>query len=148
VEADSINGLLDQTAGIRAVVTPELSSLTTGCDTVDPETAVTDLRAAISVRMTVLRRLPSTPTAALPDGSGVRGILVRAMTASVHADRDYLSWVEGLAQDGCSSTQDPDLTAGNNISTGQATPAKAEFVSKWNPIATANGLPTRDAGDL
>ena len=74
----------------------------------------------------------------------LRDALVQALTASWQADQKYTAWAQGVAQNGCSGHAPHDANyTGAQAASGSATTAKQQFVSLWNPVAQAYGLPAR-----
>ncbi|MEU7799119.1 hypothetical protein AB0B10_07625 [Micromonospora arborensis] len=82
---------------------------------------------------------------ALADGTAMRAYLVAAFTSSGDADDAYAAWAQRSISSGCSL--DDNWRRGNQLSE-QAQAAKRQFLSRWNPIASSCGLPSRTTKDI
>jgi hypothetical protein len=75
--------------------------------------------------------------------------LTNAWQASIGADQDFARWAGDEVAQGCrpDDTTDQNFQAATGPDT-QATTFKTAFIALWNPIGTANDLPTYQSGQL
>jgi len=83
-------------------------------------------------------------TGALPGGAELKTDLTQALSYSLMADNDYLTWAQQQVAD-CQvgSQSSAAVTAG-----ARARNYKAMFVSRWNPIAAQYALPPASVGSM
>lgn len=109
------------------------------------------LNNAASSRQALLNSLNNLQVAALPNSSQIVTTLSAAWNASLNADNAYSQWAsdEQSNFNGCTpnDTSDPGYVQALS-SDAQATAAKKEFVSLWNPIAVQYGLPQLTAAQI
>lgn len=145
----TVDGILTQSASGRQQVSSVVTGVVNGCS-VAPQTASVTIRQVIVNRQSVLGQAnalsaPDSATAA------VKADLVRALSASIDANRGYQQWLDNLYSTyynaepvGCPDGQAP--TDANydaaTAASGRATAAKQSFVSAYNPLATSAGLRT------
>jgi hypothetical protein len=145
----TVDGILTQSASGRQQVSSVVSGVTNGC-TVTPQTASATIRQVIVNRQSVLGQANAL---AAPDAAtaAVKADLVRALNASIDANRGYQRWLDNLYSTyynaepvGCPGGQAP--TDANydaaTAASGRATTAKQSFVAAYNPLASAAGLRT------
>jgi serine/threonine protein kinase len=103
-------------------------------------TAVSQLQGVVNQRAGEYSRASSLPTSALPDGTAVKSGLIGALSSSLKADRDYLTWAQQQQAGGCTpSNQSSAYNAAFNASQ-LANTAKQAFVQVWNPVAAKYGI--------
>jgi len=110
----------------------------------------------VSLRQAERGQLGQLPWDQLPDGTSMRADLDAALAAAGQADEAYLRWLQGLATqpdtispDNCPGPDPAD--AGAAAADRASSVAKARFLARWNPLATAAGdppLPTFAGPDL
>jgi len=137
-QAQAIDALLTVTAGSRASLGSALAALS-GCG--DAAQAQGVLSRIVQERGDQLTRAQQLTVQDLPNGDGVKGLLIAALSDSLQADRAYLAWAQDVVAQGC-GTESPNRQAGDTASAA-ATVAKQRFVQAWNPVAVQFGLPTR-----
>jgi serine/threonine protein kinase len=103
-------------------------------------TAVSQLQGVVNQRAGEYSRASSLPTSALPDGTAVKSELTGALSSSLKADRDYLTWAQQQQAGGCTpANQSSAYRAAFNASQ-RANTAKEAFVQVWNPVAAKYGI--------
>ena len=110
--------------------------------------AASQLQNVVNQRTSEYRRASALTVSALPDGAKVKSALMTALSRSLEADQDYLTWARQQKAGGCiPSSQSATYNAA--FSTSQrADAAKAAFVQVWNPVAARYGLATSSPRDL
>jgi serine/threonine-protein kinase len=110
--------------------------------------AASQLQNVVDQRTSEYRRASALTVSALPDGAQVKSALMTALSRSLKADQDYLTWARQQKASGCvPSSQSATYNAA--FSTSQrADAAKAAFVQIWNPVAARYGLATSSPRDL
>jgi hypothetical protein len=110
--------------------------------------AASQLQNVVDQRTSEYRRASALTVSALPDGAQVKSALVTALSRSLKADQDYLTWARQQKASGCiPSSQSATYNAA--FSTSQrADAAKAAFVQIWNPVAARYGLAKSSPRDL
>ena len=110
---------------------------------------VTDLNAAATDRNTELSSAQGLQVDALPDGDQIKQSLVTALTYSLQADQSFASWAASIDPGTCQppAPQGPDYAAADSASQ-QATAAKTQFLTLWQPIAAQYSLPVPAEGDI
>jgi len=95
-------------------------------------------------RQTEYDQAQNLSTGALPGGAELKTDLTQALSYSLMADNDYLTWAQQQVTD-CQvgSQSSAAVTAG-----AQARNYKAMFVSRWNPIAAQYALPPASVGSM
>lgn len=107
----------------------------------DLATAQTTLRAAQAARQSLLSQLAELDLSALPQSPQLTSTLTGAWQSSSDSDGSYARWAsdEQVGQCVPNDTGNPDYQAAL-ADDGQASTAKQQFTSLWNPIATSLGL--------
>jgi hypothetical protein len=113
----------------------KLLGITYTCANKDAD--ISTFTTAIQEREAQLAQAGELSVAALENGEAVRNALVEALEASIESNREALTWLQD--ENGC----DGDAAARLKDVTDRATETKRVFLDLWNPIATAQGLPTR-----
>jgi serine/threonine protein kinase len=137
----------EQAAALNTLLTSSAAARTTLHDAVRQVDACTDLAAAVSqLQGVVAQRVgeytqaSALPTSALPDGTAVKSELIGALSSSLKADRDYLTWAQQQQAGGCTPS---DQSTAYNAAVGAsqlANTAKAMFIQAWNPVAARYGI--------
>jgi len=102
--------------------------------------AVSQLQGVVNQRVGEYSQASALPTSALPDGTAVKSELIGALSSSLKADRDYLTWARQQQEGGCTPS---DQSSAYNAAYGAsqlANAAKEAFVQVWNPVAAKYGI--------
>jgi hypothetical protein len=142
-QATAIDTLLTASSKSRKALSPALSSVS-GCSGVDNAVSVID--QVTSERSSQVDQAKALAVSKLPDGKALQDKLVQMLTDSLHADQAYGQWAKAVQSNGCGSGTSF-RNQGDSIS-GSAQANKGAFLAQWNPIATANGLSTRDKSEI
>jgi hypothetical protein len=144
-QADQVNAILAGSAATRHLLQDAVNDV--GSCT-DLPSAAQNLQKVVSLRGTQLRKASSAATGALPSGAPLRSSLIDALQVSLRADRDFLTWAREM-ETGCTypAPQTRAYKAGFAAS-ATANSAKENFLQIWNPIATANGYPSRSPNGM
>jgi hypothetical protein len=107
------------------------------------------LAQAAQSRAQLMQQLEALKTDQLPQGGALVGALQRGWQASQQADSHYAIWA-AQSQGVCQKHHHPKAGGESAALTasGTATQAKKQAASLWNPIAAANGLPSKQAYQL
>ncbi|RAY11327.1 hypothetical protein DPM19_30350 [Actinomadura craniellae] len=144
-QAEAINTLLDDMAGSRS----ELARAMTDAQRCSGlEGAIPTLQKVVEDRERQLGEAEGLAVGALAEGERLKSALTRSLRASLDADRAYVRWAE--AERGCTGATPANahLARGGRLSTGEATPAKREFLELWAPIAREQGQPPRNEDQI
>ncbi|HEV2536792.1 MAG TPA: protein kinase [Streptosporangiaceae bacterium] len=110
--------------------------------------AASQLQNVVNQRTSEYRRASALTVSALPDGATVKSALITALSRSLSADQDYLTWARQQEAGGCTpSSQSATYNAAFSTSQ-QADAAKAAFVQVWNPVAARYGLAKSSPRDI
>jgi hypothetical protein len=110
--------------------------------------AASQLQDVVNQRTSEYHRASALTVSALPGGAKVKSALITALSRSLKADQDYLTWAREQKASGCiPSSQSPTYNAAFSTSQ-QADTAKAAFVQVWNPVAARYGLAKSSPRDL
>src|SRR2546421_311406 len=140
-EAQTIDQLLNASSASRQKLGPALTAVD-ACNNVNG--AITTLQQVTAERQNQVTQGQQLAVDQLSNGKQVQAALVAALTSSWQADQKYTAWAQGVAQNGCSGHAPHDANyTGAQAASGSATTAKQQFVSLWNPVAQAYGLPAR-----
>jgi serine/threonine protein kinase len=136
-QAAALSTLLTSSAAARTAL-HDAVRLVDACTNL--ATAVSQLQGVVNQRAGEYSRASSLPTSALPDGTAVKSELIGALSSSLKADRDYLTWARQQQAGGCT----PSIQSGAyNAAFGAsqlANTAKEAFVQVWNPVAAKYGI--------
>jgi RNA polymerase subunit RPABC4/transcription elongation factor Spt4 len=146
-EAQSINSLLVQSSSDRNEIVAATSDIG-NCGNLSQDQAT--LTSAAESRQTLLNQLSELNTSQLANSTQLVSALTAAWEASMQSDTSYAAWASDLEQGGCvgqASTNDANWQAAANADT-QATTAKDQFITIWNPIAATYGLPEYNANQI
>jgi hypothetical protein len=145
--AIAVAALLKQSNSARNLVVAATSMV--GDCTEAPSQGIQELQQAITIRNSVLSGIRQVSVSDLPGGGSNSQLLQQAMEASVTADANFVGWMNDIAASHCpvATANDGPYQAAVSASQ-QATAAKLQFVSWWNPIASQYGLATYAESDL
>jgi serine/threonine-protein kinase len=110
--------------------------------------AISDLQGVVSQRSTESRRASALAVSALPDGATVKAKLTTALSLSLKADQDYLTWARQQRASGCTPTSQSSTYNAAFSASQRADAAKEAFVQAWNPVAARFGLAQNSARDI
>lgn len=143
IQGQAVQNIVAESAQVRPGVGNAVNAISS-CG--DIQGAVATLQNAAQTRHTLLTQASGLTVTAIPNGAAVRQNLVRALDNSATADQDYAAWGRDVLAGGfCQGTAplDGNYSAATN-SDQNATNAKQQFASVWNPTAQALGLPPAD----
>ena len=145
----------EQAAALDMLLTSSAAARTALHDAVRQVDACTNLASAVSQLQGVVNqrvgentRASSLPTSALPDGTAVKSELIGALSSSLKADRDYLTWAQQQQAGGCTPSNQ---SSAYNAAVGAsqlANTAKAAFIQVWNPVAARYGIKPESARSI
>jgi hypothetical protein len=136
-QAAALSTLLTSSAAARAALHDAVRQVD-ACTNLP--NAVSQLQGVVNQRVGESSRASSLPTSALPDGTTVKSELIGALSSSLKADRDYLTWAQQQLAGGCTPS---DQSSAYNAAYGAsqlANLAKDAFVQVWNPVAAKYGI--------
>jgi serine/threonine-protein kinase len=110
--------------------------------------AIGDLQGVVNQRSTEYSRAMTLMVSALPDGAKVKSKLTTALSLSLKADQDYLTWARQQRATGCTPTSQSASYNAAFSDSQRADAAKEAFVQAWNPVATRFGLAQNSARDI
>ncbi len=125
---------VDTVLGDMSTSRKKLANITYTCANKSKD--ISAFRTAVQERQGQLSDVKALSFGALENGDEVKKALVAALDASIESNQEALTWLED--EDGC----DKDAAARLKDVTDKATETKRTFLDLWNPIATAQGLPT------
>jgi hypothetical protein len=141
LQATTLSSLLQNSAQDRSQIVAAVNQITS-CG--DLASAQETLDQAASSRQNLLSQLGQLQLGALPNSSQLTQSLQAAWQASLDADNSYAAYAgdEMSNFNGCTPNDPNDQNAQAAASSdAQATTAKTEFTSLWNPIAQTYNLP-------
>ncbi|MFB6628179.1 hypothetical protein ACFCWD_37280 [Streptomyces sp. NPDC056374] len=142
-QAKELSKLLATSSDSRDTVISSVESIKQ-CKNLDK--AASDLRGAAEQRRSLVTKLQSLSVDKIPDNPALTAALTKAWEASAAADDHYAAWGDQMkdkkACKGGKARSTPRLAAANNKS-GEATAAKKQAASLWNPTASKYGLEKR-----
>ena len=94
----------------------------------------------VNQRASEYGRASALPTSALPDGAKVKSELIAALSSSLKADRDYLTWARQQLAGGCTPSSQSSAYNAAFSASQLADAAKEAFVQVWNPVAARYGI--------
>jgi hypothetical protein len=74
--------------------------------------------------------------------------LIRALSSSLEADRDYLTWARQQLAGGCTPSDQSSVYNVANGASQVADAAKKAFVQVWNPVAAKYGIKPDSASSI
>jgi len=110
--------------------------------------AIGELQDVVNQRSTEYSRATALIVSALPDGAKVKSKLTTALSLSLKADQDYLTWARQQRASGCTPTSQSGSYNAAFSASQRADAAKEAFVQAWNPVATRFGLAQNSARDI
>ena len=140
-QAATIDGILGWSRRSRLALFGALNDLG-ACR--DATGATAKLRKVANDRARQIDALDDVDVSGLPGGGSLRSTLLRALSYSLKADQAFVRWGDNQGS-GC--REDGDYAEGLSFSRN-ATAAKKQFVSMWNPVARTYGLPEYREPDI
>ena len=144
-----------QAAALAALLTSSAAARTALHQAVDEVGACANLPGAIGQLQDVVNqraseygRASSLATSALPDGAAVKSALIAALSSSLRADRDYLTWARQQQAGGCTPSGQSSAYNAAFSASKQADAAKEAFVQVWNPVAARYGIEQNSPRDI
>jgi serine/threonine protein kinase len=102
--------------------------------------AASQLQGVVNQRVGEYSQASALPTSALPDGAALKSELIGALSSSLKADRDYLTWARQQLAGRCTPSDQSSAYKAANGASLVANAAKAAFVQVWNPVAAKYGI--------
>jgi Protein kinase domain len=102
--------------------------------------AASQLQGVVNQRVGEYSQASALPTSALPDGEALKSELIGALSSSLKADRDYLTWARQQLAGRCTPSDQSSAYKAANGASLVANAAKAAFVQVWNPVAAKYGI--------
>ncbi|MEY9847492.1 hypothetical protein ABH940_004586 [Streptacidiphilus sp. BW17] len=146
-QARALSGLLASAANDRSAVIGAVSDIE-GCQALPA--AQQALSQAAQARGQLVQQLAALNASQLPQGGQLVQALRTGWEASKEADAHYAAWA-GQSAGNCQKKHRPHPGGEKNLgdtASVNATQAKDRAASLWNPIASAQGLPTRTTEQL
>lgn len=146
-QAQGIEALLKESKVSRDQLAPALTKVDTCADVPGGVSELDKITAARTEQRDKAKQLAVDQ---LGTGDDLRDKLVKALDFSVQADQHYTAWAKGIQDGGgCQGTAPHgDEWQAGQAASGQATPAKRDFVKAWNTVAVQHGLASRSESDL
>lgn len=145
-QASAIEALLVQDEPNRSAAS-NASQAIANCG--DLAAAVAALQQSAAARRGLVDQLGSLAVSALPGGATLVSSLRSAWQDSAASDSSYAQWGRDESNKGCTPNDDTDPNyRAAQATDSEATSAKNEFVSLWNPLAARYGLSTWKATAL
>ena len=110
--------------------------------------AVSQLQTVVNQRASEYSRASALPTSALPGGTQVKSELIAALSSSLTADRDYLTWAQQQQAGGCTPSSQSSAYNAAFSASQVADAAKMTFVQVWNPVAARYGIAQNSPRDI
>jgi serine/threonine protein kinase len=107
--------------------------------------AASQLQGVVNQRVGEYSQASALPTSALPDGAALKSELIGALSSSLKADRDYLTWARQQLAGRCTPSDQSSAYKAANGASMVANAAKAAFVQVWNPVAAKYGIKSDSA---
>ena len=136
-QATALNMLLTSSTAARTALHDAVRQVD-ACT--DLATAVSQLQGVVTQRVGEYSRASSLPTSALPDGTAVKSELIGALSSSLKADRDYLTWAQQQQSGGCTPSNQSSAYNAAYGASQLANSAKEAFIQVWNPVAAKYGI--------
>jgi serine/threonine protein kinase len=136
-QAGALSILLTSSAAARTALHDAVRQVDACTNLAD---AVSKLQGVVNQRVGEYGRASSLPTSALPDGTAVKSELIGALSSSLAADRDYLTWAQQQQAGGCTSSSQSSAYNAASGASQLANAAKEAFVQVWNPVAAKYGI--------
>ncbi|WP_097238130.1 hypothetical protein [Streptomyces sp. 1331.2] len=143
-QAQALDGLLSEGESAKAPIGNAVAKVSSCPSKADIEGAAQVFDSGATQRAALLTKLAKLSVTDVPGGTDAVNSLKSAWQLSADIDKAYASWARAVAAQGCSgkapTTQDKKHADELNP---QATQAKTDFMTKWNPIANSYGLTPR-----
>ncbi|MFF7988474.1 hypothetical protein ACFZDG_01625 [Kitasatospora xanthocidica] len=143
-QAQALDGLLSEGENAKAPIGSAVAKVSSCPSKADIESAAQVFDSGATQRAALLTKLGKLSVTDVPGGADAVNSLKSAWQLSADIDKAYASWARAVAAQGCSgrapSTADKKHADELNP---QATQAKTDFMTKWNPIANSYGLTPR-----
>ncbi len=110
--------------------------------------AIGDLQDVVKQRSAEYGRASALTVSALPDGAKVKDKLTAALSLSLKADQDYLTWARQQRASGCTPASQSSTYNAAFSASQRADAAKEAFVQAWNPVAARFGLAQDSAREI
>jgi serine/threonine protein kinase len=136
-QAAALNMLLTSSAAARTALHDAVTQVR-GCANL--ANAVSQLQGVVNQRGGEYSQASALPTSALPDGAAMKSELIGALSSSLEADRDYLTWARQQLAGGCTPSDQSSAYKAANGASQVANAAKEAFVQVWNPVAAKYGI--------
>jgi serine/threonine protein kinase len=144
-QAAALGTLLTSSAAARTALHQAVTQVST-CANLPG--AVRQLQSVVNQRSGEYDRASALTISALPGGPTVKSGLLTALSRSLTADQEYLTWARQRLAGGCTpGSQSGAYTAAFSASQ-RADAAKQAFVQAWNPVAAKYGIKPSSAGDI
>ena len=141
-QAAALNMLLTSSAAARTSLHDAVTQVR-GCTNL--ANAVRQLQGVVNQRAGEYSQASALPTSALPDAAAMKSELIAALSSSLEADRDYLTWGRHQLAGGCTPSGQSSAYNAANRASQVANAAKAAFVQVWNPVAARYGIKPESA---
>ncbi|MEU9041241.1 MULTISPECIES: hypothetical protein [unclassified Kitasatospora] len=143
-QAQALDGLLSEGESAKAPIGSAVAKVISCPSKADIESAAQVFDGGANQRTALLTKLGKLTLTDVPGGTDALNSLKSAWQLSADIDKAYATWARAVATQGCSgrapTTQDKKHADELNP---QATQAKTDFMTKWNPIAISYGLTPR-----
>jgi serine/threonine protein kinase len=110
--------------------------------------AVRQLQSVVTQRSGEYDRASALTISALPGGPAVKSGLLTALSRSLTADQEYLTWARQQLAGGCTPGSQSGAYNAAFSASQRADAAKQAFVQAWNPLAAKYGIKPSSAGDI
>ena len=144
-QATALNTLLTSSAAARTTLHDAVSQVR-GCTNL--ANAVSQLQGVVNQRVAEYSQASALPTSALPDGAAMKSELIGALSSSLKADRDYLTWARQQLAGGCTPSDQSGAYNAANGASRVANAAKEAFVQVWNPVGAKYGIKPESADSI
>jgi hypothetical protein len=144
-QAAALGTLLTSSAAARTALHQAVSQVS-ACANLPG--AVGQLQNVVNQRSGEYSRAAALTTSALPGGAAVKSGLLTALSRSLTADRDYLTWARQQLAGGCTPGSQSGAYHAAFSASQSADAAKQDFVQAWNPVAAKYGIAPSSAGDI
>ncbi|MFF2149366.1 hypothetical protein [Kitasatospora sp. NPDC058190] len=143
-QAQALDGLLSEGENAKAPIGSAVAKVSSCPSKADIESAAQTFDNGAKQRDGLLTKLAKLSMTDVPGGADAVNSLKSAWQLSADIDRAYASWARAVAKQGCSgkAPTTADKTHADELNP-QATQAKTDFMTKWNPIASGYGLTAR-----
>ena len=144
-QAAALGALLTSSSAARTVLHRAVNEINTCTNLAG---AIGQLQDVVTQRSNEYGRASTLPTAALPNGAVLKSRLVAALSGSLTADRDYLTWAQQQLAGGCTPSSHSGAYNAAFSASQQADAAKQAFVQVWNPVAARYGVTQNSPRDI